>query len=76
LEEIFLPFSDEEEWKVETWNVDFSKVASKRLFNVYELLTSNVKEAKYLDKKPFENNAYGEYKLVLQEVTYQYCTND
>ena len=76
LENIFLPFSNIEGWKVDTWNVDFSKVASKRLFNVYDLLTSNVKEATYIDKKPFKNDTYGEYKLVLQEVTYQYCTND
>ena len=60
-EEIFETFSNEK-W-LDTWNVDFSKVDWRTGFKVNDLLVDF-------------DNTYGEYKLVLKDIEWEYCSNE
>lgn len=48
-----------------SWCVDFDKVAARQVWNVSTLLWSKWKK-----------DTYGEYKLALEKVEYQYCAED
>lgn len=62
LDKFFSPFDDDT--CQFTWCVDFSKVASRNVFNVFTLLGSRTIQD------------YWEYKIALSNIDYDYCSSD